>query len=206
MEQNKKFFTFLVEKITNHPVWESIQDGACMCAPVAVAISAFFISNFFFRFADFYRRKYITARQTLTGRSMMVAICPIIFLSIGCFLSKENEIYGFALISSILSIFYPLLSGKKIIAVASPFPFSLLFSALIIDHPAAIYLFSIAILAALYKFDGENDTIIFINRNILTPFIIAVFAFLLPQDLSKLENPKYVTIGGFVGSFAGLFF
>ena len=179
---------------------------AVFFAPLATLIAAYLISNFFTRFVNCYRRKYITARQTVTKLSIFTTSFPIVLILLCCIFTTEHSVFGFAFICSLLSIFYPLLAGKKFIAISSLFPFSLFFSALISIEPNAIYLFSIAILAGLYKFDGENDTMIWIFRRVLTPILIVVFVGLLLEDLHSNKVIGYSIWSAFLGSFLGFLF
>ena len=180
-------------------------DVSLTFAPLAVLISAYLISNFFTRFANCYRRKYITARQTVTKLSLITTSFPVVLILLCCLFSTQHSVFGFALICSLLCVFYPLLAGQKIIAMSSLFPFSLFFSALISIHPSAIYLFSIAIIPGLYKFDGEDDHLIWIYRRVVTPFLLTVFIGLLMDDL-YISRIQTLYISGFIGSFLGLLF
>ena len=174
-------------------------------APVATLIAAYLISNFFTRFANCYRRKYITARQTVTKLSSFTTAFPIVLILVCSVCSSQHSVFGFAFTCSLLSVFYPLLAGKKIIAFSSLYPFSLFFSALISIQPNAIYLFSIAILASLYKFEGENDLLIIFLRRVVSPFLIVVFAGLSFDTLFE-HDVTYSIYTGFAGSFIGLLF
>ena len=55
----------------------------------------------------------------------------------------------------------------------------------------------------LYKFEGENDTMNFIFRMILTPFLISDLIFC---SFENLKENILTAIFGFIGSFVGLLF
>ncbi|EAY04807.1 hypothetical protein TVAG_305570 [Trichomonas vaginalis G3] len=175
---------------------------------LGVGISTLSISGFFYRYAHEYRMTYITAQQHFTLPSILITIFPIIFSMVGALFSENAQFYyGIATISSILSVFYPLLLHSKIVALGSLFPLSLLGSCLIIDFPITItILYVLAMISLVYfQFDHESEKVIKIYQYVACFLLLDLIGIPIENELhDNLKDPEILcTYSGFIGAFIG---
>ena len=176
--------------------------------PFAVFLATLLITGFYFRFSNWYRHNYISARQEISLCSTIFSFVPILLLCVFGYYAKYTPLFSFCIVSSILSVAYPLLIGAKMIAFATFFPTSLLLSCLVSQNVWYIYILTLAIPTAIYKFRGENRIMISIFKYAFAPYLCIFFISLLISD-NEIPYNNYLlicSIWGVIGSFTGFIF
>lgn len=198
MEYIEGFNEFIAETF-----WPAYLENSQNLEFIPVGLAAFVCSSLFYRYAHEYRCMYITAKQVFTRVSVLITVIPIILSAIGAIFSKHSQFsFGLATISSILSIFYPLLLGSKIVAIASLFPITLFVSALLETIPSAVYLlYAFAIVFCLIRFDNETPLTTFIYSKVILFILLAdLFGLICAPTLG---DAPYCVQAGFIGAFLG---
>lgn len=170
--------------------------------PVTLAIAAYEISNFYYRFAAFYRHKYFTATQEFSLKSLVLPVVPLILLLFLCIAyPEESPYFSFSFLSSLIIMFYPLLSGQKIVSFSSTFPLDLLFCSLTVLNKYFKYCFIISIILSFVVFVNERDKRYFFHRMFVFPYLLVAFMFMW------LQSPQRCTVTAtnlsYVGAFLG---
>lgn len=201
-----------LDRMESHVATRWLKTTATEGAPLLFGIAAYLIVDFYFRVARGYRYYHPRMIQKVNITNIVLTVIPIVVPFVLLFRPRiegvDSAIYGFTMMTNILSLAYPFVVETKAIVFGSFFPVTMLFGALLTITTKVIWFFCVlSILFGLLKFKNEVQIQDKIRRYLLFPVLLLGWAGLMMSYVSvdHVDKHKNLSIWAvFAGCFIAL--